>query len=312
MAEGQEVKKAIGSVFKQLKYEHLVAGISGGVLSTLVLHPLDLLKIRFQVNDGRKERPSYRGLVQATKSITSQNGVRGLYQGVVPNVVGAGASWGFYFFFYNALKTYMQGTSTEPLSAGQHMLAAAQSGVLTLTMTNPIWVVKTRLCLQYEGLQGDVSKVQVKKYRGMVDALWKVYHFEGVTGLYKGFIPGLFGVSHGALQFMAYEELKKHYTSYKGLSPTVQLGAMEYITFAAVSKMFAVVTTYPYQVVRSRLQDQHSQYRGVWDTIVKTFRYEGLPGFYKGMVPNLLRVTPACCITFLVYEKLSHYLLPAR
>ncbi|XP_071854529.1 uncharacterized protein [Apostichopus japonicus] len=40
--------------------------------------------------------------------------------------------------------------------------------------------------------------------------------------------------------------------------------------------------------------------------------YEGLPGFYKGMVPNLLRVTPACCITFLVYEKLSHYLLPAR
>lgn len=48
MAEGQEVKKAIGSVFKQLKYEHLVAGISGGVLSTLVLHPLDLLKIRFQ------------------------------------------------------------------------------------------------------------------------------------------------------------------------------------------------------------------------------------------------------------------------
>lgn len=48
MAEGQEVRKAIGSVFKQLKYEHLLAGISGGVLSTLVLHPLDLLKIRFQ------------------------------------------------------------------------------------------------------------------------------------------------------------------------------------------------------------------------------------------------------------------------
>lgn len=27
-------------------YEHLVAGISGGVFSTLVLHPLDLLKVR--------------------------------------------------------------------------------------------------------------------------------------------------------------------------------------------------------------------------------------------------------------------------
>lgn len=35
------------SVFSFLKYEHLVAGISGGVTSTLILHPLDLIKIRF-------------------------------------------------------------------------------------------------------------------------------------------------------------------------------------------------------------------------------------------------------------------------
>lgn len=30
-----------------IKFEHLVAGISGGVTSTLILHPLDLIKIRF-------------------------------------------------------------------------------------------------------------------------------------------------------------------------------------------------------------------------------------------------------------------------
>ena len=35
------------STIRTVKYEHLVAGISGGVVSTLVLHPLDLLKIRF-------------------------------------------------------------------------------------------------------------------------------------------------------------------------------------------------------------------------------------------------------------------------
>lgn len=35
------------SVLKHVKYEHLIAGISGGAVSTLILHPLDLLKIRF-------------------------------------------------------------------------------------------------------------------------------------------------------------------------------------------------------------------------------------------------------------------------
>ncbi len=35
------------SLFSQVKYEHMVAGISGGVTSTLILHPLDLIKIRF-------------------------------------------------------------------------------------------------------------------------------------------------------------------------------------------------------------------------------------------------------------------------
>jgi len=32
---------------KHIKYENLAAGLSGGVISTMVLHPLDLIKIRF-------------------------------------------------------------------------------------------------------------------------------------------------------------------------------------------------------------------------------------------------------------------------
>lgn len=35
------------TLFSHIRYEHLVAGFSGGVTSTLILHPLDLIKIRF-------------------------------------------------------------------------------------------------------------------------------------------------------------------------------------------------------------------------------------------------------------------------
>lgn len=62
-----------------------------------------------------------------------------------------------------------------------HMIAAAEAGILTLVMTNPIWVVKTRLCLQY----GRDMQTPETRYNGMIDALAKIYRQEGVRGLYR-------------------------------------------------------------------------------------------------------------------------------
>lgn len=64
-------------------------------------------------------------------------------------------------------------------------------GALTLIITNPLWVVKTRLCLQY---MNDNSIPSSMRYTGMVDALRKVYKYEGVRGLYKVLVQNLYRI----------------------------------------------------------------------------------------------------------------------
>lgn len=295
------VPKPTTGLLSHIKYEHLLAGISGGAISTLILHPLDLMKIRFAVSDGSAKIPQYSNLTNAFCTVFKQEGIRGLYKGVAPNVWGSGSGWGCYFFFYNTIKTWIQaGDAQLQLGPSLHMLVASEAGVLTLLVTNPIWVVKTRLCLQYE------TNANNNCYKGMADALGQIYKAEGVRGLYRGFVPGMFGVTHGALQFMTYEEMKAFYNRYRGAPHDSKLNTKEYLVFAAVSKLIAAAATYPYQVIRARLQDQHHNYDGTRDCIKRIWKYEGMRGFYKGLAPYLLHVTPNICLVMLIYEKFTN------
>jgi len=294
-----------------INVDHLAAGLSGGVASTLCLHPFDLIKIRFQVSDGSvvEHRQRYTGVVNAFRSIYVKDGIAGLYQGVSPNIAGAASSWGLYFFAFDFFKsTIRDWRRKDVLGAGDHLSAGACAGIFTLSLTNPIWVVKTRMCLQPSNTAMTDLPISSQRYNGVLDGLVKLFKEEGIRGYYRGFLPGIFGVSHGALQFMAYEELKKTYSNYNGIPLGNKLDALSYIAMSALSKVFAVVTTYPYQVVRSRLQDAQlsHKYTGALDVVWKVWKYEGVRGYYKGMGVSLLRVTPQCCITFLVYENMVH------
>lgn len=85
------------------------------------------------------------------------------------------------------MKAWIQdGDPSKSLSPSLHLFAAADAGLLSLLLTNPLWVVKTRLCLQYAN---DVNMSESKKYAGMTDAFRKIWRTEGIRGLYKvGFL----------------------------------------------------------------------------------------------------------------------------
>ncbi|KAG0257742.1 hypothetical protein BG011_003768 [Mortierella polycephala] len=336
--------------------DQALAGFTGGAVSTIFLHPLDLIKTRFQVN-ASQAAPKIGGTLRSFQQIYRSEGFRhGLYRGLTPNFAGATVSWGLYFYLYAGIKAKMPvDPATGRLGPTQHMTASMLGGAMTAVVTNPFWVIKTRMCT--------TKKTTPGAYRSLVGGLVTLMRSEGISGLYRGIVPALFGVSHGAIQFMAYEQLKywrqevkrkrwekefleeiqsKYNAPGTVMTESIQssesmevnidsktfeklresrllekkhdwetLSTIEYLCMAASSKVTATVATYPYQVLRSRLQmmsnPQTGQvvYTGVMDCIRKIKRAEGILGFYKGVAPNVIRVLPGTCITFLVYETVS-------
>ena len=68
-----------------------------------------------------------------------------------------------------------------------HMLSASGAGVATMCVTNPLWVVKTRLQTQHMGLQAKkvVGKGPAPLYTGTINALLRISREEGLAGLYR-------------------------------------------------------------------------------------------------------------------------------
>ena len=108
---------------------------------------------------------------------------------------------------------------------------------------------------------------------------------------------------------MAYEKLKIYRGKSKPLGQR-DLGSLNFLLLSGISKIFAGGLTYPYQVVRARLQmyDAEKTYESARDVVAQIWKHEGWRGFYKGLGPNLLRVMPSTWVTFLVYEKTKLYL----
>lgn len=202
------------------------------------------------------------------------------------------ASWGLYFFFYENIKNMLSIEKKSDFSA-RYFAASGLAGAATVCVVNPLWVCKTRMCLQSPG--------EPRRYANLYDALAKILKEEGLRGWYRGLVPGLFGVSHGAVQFTVYENLKNLCSQYD-----IEASNFTYLTNSTTSKVAAMVITYPYQVIRSRLQIPNFG-TSMGAIIGRTWRQEGIKGFYRGLVPSTLRVLPGTAITFMIYENVLKF-----
>lgn len=153
-------------------------------------------------------------------------------------------------------------------------------------------------------------------YRNMWHGAQQVMRLEGWKGFYRGAGISLVGNAHGAVQFAVYEPMKKSWR--KHIHPSHISGEKEeklsntaLLAMSGFAKVFAGTATYPYQVVRSRLQTYHSEERfgrGITGVVARIWREDGWNGFYRGLGPNIVKVLPSTWATFLVYENVKYYL----
>ncbi|GAB5590976.1 mitochondrial FAD carrier protein flx1 [Umbelopsis nana] len=219
-----------------------IAGFTAGAVTTCIVHPLDLLKVRLQVDTKQGFRNG--NSIRVAKDVFQFGGLSAFYRGLMPNLIGNCLSWGIYFFCYGKIKrTLQQEARHDKLSSSGYLAASGSAGVLTALVGNPVWVIKTRM------LAG--AKTDANAYKGLYQGLKNLMQTEGIKEFYRGFVPSLVGISEFSLQFMIYENLRYHRRVQKDGGV---LSNMDLLILSASSKAASVFLTYPYQVVRARQQ----------------------------------------------------------
>nr|GEX53370.1 calcium-binding mitochondrial carrier protein SCaMC-2-B-like [Tanacetum cinerariifolium] len=276
--------------------KYLIAGGVAGAASRTTTAPLDRLKVMLQV------QTSNESITSAVKNIWKEGGVLSFFRGNGLNVVKVAPESAIKFYTYEMLKNFIGGDGKEDIGTSGRLLAGGMAGAVAQTAIYPMDLVKTRLQTFVSG-------------QGKVPSLGKlsrdIWVHEGPRAFYRGIIPSIFGIiPYAGIDLAAYETLKDMSRAYiledSDPGPLVQLGC------GTVSGALGATCVYPLQVVRTRMQAQTpggaTVYKGMSDVFMKTYQKEGVRGFYKGLLPNLLKVVPAASITYLVYEAMKNTL----
>ncbi|KAF0853136.1 mitochondrial solute carrier family 25 member 33/36 [Andalucia godoyi] len=249
--------------------QHGVAGAIAGVISSVLTFPTDTVRARLQVF-GSGSMKYKGGTISIIRGIMNEEGSRALFRGLTPTLCALAPSMCIFFSTYE----YFKGVTNS------HALSACSSWMIMSTATNPLWVAKLRL---------QTKPAEYARLR-MVGTLKHVYRSEGAAGLFSGLRASWFGASTVTIQMSLYEKLKA--------STTLPIPVS-----SALSMAVASIMTYPYEVVRSRLQV------GVDPSIMGACRSimnseAGWRGFYAGLRTSMLRLTLASGITFTLYESI--------
>jgi len=185
-------------------------------------------------------------------------------------------------------------------------IAGGFGGVSAVLVGHPFDLTKTSLQTAQKGV-----------YTGAVDVVKKTLARDGISGLYRGIIPPILGVTPiFAVSFWAYDASKQLIFA---VTPNRKSESLSVVELAAAGFLSAVPTTLvtaPVERAKVLLQVQgqggSEKYKGVFDVLKHLYREGGLRSIFRGTGATLVRDGPGSAAYFAAYEVTKKALTPAN
>ncbi|KAI1493168.1 mitochondrial carrier domain-containing protein [Biscogniauxia mediterranea] len=303
----------------------VTAGAVAGLISRFVIAPLDVVKIRLQLQSHSlsdplsqvdlRGSPIYKGTLRTLKHIVENEGVTGLWKGNVPAelmyVSYAAVQFTTYrstaLFLHHAFGSNPDGDGGERRlpQAAESFISGATAGATATATTYPLDLLRTRFAAQGND----------RVYTSLLRAVRDIHRDEGVRGFFRGLAPGLAQiVPYMGLFFAIYEGTRRPLAELR-----LPFGSGD-AAAGMVASIAAKTGVFPLDLVRKRIQVQgptrgryvHKnipEYAGTLPTIRQIVRREGLRGLYRGLTVSLFKAAPASAVTMWTYERVLNLLI---
>ncbi|CAA0831199.1 Mitochondrial uncoupling protein 5 [Striga hermonthica] len=299
----------------------------GGVASIVAgcsTHPLDLIKVRMQLQGEAAPAPAVQNLrpalafqtataahipappprvgpVAVGLRIVQQDGAAALFSGVSATVLRQMLYSTTRMGLYDILKGKWSDSQTNTMPLASKIAAGLIAGGVGAAVGNPADVAMVRM-----QADGRLPLEQRRNYRGVGDAISQMRRKEGIGSLWRG---SSLTVNRAmvvtAAQLASYDQFKEVILGRDLMADG--LGTHVAASFAA--GFVASVASNPVDVIKTRVMNMRVEegapppYRGAVDCAVKTIRAEGPLALYKGFIPTISRQGPFTVVLFVTLEQ---------
>ncbi|PRP75462.1 hypothetical protein PROFUN_15747 [Planoprotostelium fungivorum] len=275
---------------KTLKSEGIslmYGGIAGAISSTIV-QPLDVLKTRQQYS---AQQGFNRGTMETAKMILKTEGVTGFWKGTGPTMLRAVPGNALYFFFLHAITSAVS-PSTQNSSLSNFIIGGGTRAMVASVLL-PVTVVKTRF--EVDG---------GKRYGNTMRAILSIHREEGIRGLFRGWGATILrDAPFSGIYYFVYQ--KYHVHGQNGSLIQSLPHSFLTLTSGGIAGIVATLCTHPQDVIKTRLQLQTQDHTNAWEATKTIYRKGGMVGFYRGLLPRIIRRPLVASLTWTIYEYLQ-------